>query len=66
MNGGLPLYQVHALGYRAIRKDNLADARQKPGQPMMPGMPGHDAPAGHVTPAASANAPTTAPAGPTS
>jgi ribose transport system substrate-binding protein len=66
VKGGLPLFQVHALGYRAIRKDNLADARQKAGQPMMPGLPTHDASPGEVTPAASANAPTTAPAGPTS
>ena len=27
VKGGLPLFQVHALPYRTIRKDNLADAR---------------------------------------
>jgi ribose transport system substrate-binding protein len=38
VKGGLPLYQVHALGYRAIRKDNLADARRNSQRPMSPGI----------------------------
>jgi len=33
IKGGLPLWQMHALPYRAIRKDNLADARLNAGAP---------------------------------
>jgi ribose transport system substrate-binding protein len=61
VKGGLPLFQVHALGHRTIRKDNLADARMNSGQPMTPSVP-PIAPAA----AAAAEAPSTAPASPAS
>jgi ribose transport system substrate-binding protein len=66
IKGGLPLFQVHALGYQSIRKDNLADARRKIGQPMAPAVPREAVPAGAETTPAASEAPTTAPAAPTS
>jgi ribose transport system substrate-binding protein len=64
IKGGLPLYQVHALGYQSIRKDNLADARMKRQHPMSPAAP-DGAPAGAEAQPAAAEAPTTAPGVPT-
>ena len=53
MKSGLPLFQVHSLSHRTIRKDNLAEARQTTGKPMSKGPP-----ADTVAPT---TAPTTAP-----
>jgi ribose transport system substrate-binding protein len=67
IKGGLPLFQVHALGYQSIRKDNLADAQMKRQHPMAPANPdGGAAPAGAEVQPAAAEAPTTAPTAPTS
>ena len=65
IKGGLPLFQAHALGYQAIRKDNLADARMKRQHPMTPAVPDAAPDGAEVQPAA-AEAPTTAPSAPTS
>jgi ribose transport system substrate-binding protein len=65
IKGGLPLFQVHALGYQSIRKDNLADAQMKRQHPMSPAVP-DAAPAGAEVQPAAAEAPTTAPTAPTS
>jgi ribose transport system substrate-binding protein len=57
MKSGLPLFQVHTLGHRTVRKDNLAEAVRNVGKPMNASGPGATAPA---------EAPTTAPAAPES
>jgi ribose transport system substrate-binding protein len=63
MKMGLPLYQVHALSHRSIRKDNLADARgNRPGAPAPSGTASAQ-PAGDVS---ASESPTTAPAAPES
>jgi ABC-type sugar transport system substrate-binding protein len=78
MKVGLPLYQTHMLAHRAIRKDNLADARHHGKIPQAVPPPGGAeaaaAAAAAATPAdtadaagdASSDAPTTAPSNPAS
>ena len=58
VRGGFPLWQSHSLPYRAIRKDNLADARHNTGEPTPANLPPAEAKAAA---AAEGGAPTTAP-----